>query len=57
VWGLYSSGRIVHLHQPPGAGGDIFQGRFGYDNDYGNGERARMREISGRMLDYEITEN
>jgi len=45
VWGLYSSGRIFHLHQPPGAGGDIFQERFGYDNDYGNSEPARIRKI------------
>jgi hypothetical protein len=30
---------------------------FDYDNDYGNGEQARMREISGRMLDYEIRGN
>ena len=49
--------RIVHPHQTPGAGGDIFELEFDYDNDYENGEQARMREISGRMLDYEITEN
>jgi len=55
--GLYSLGRIVHLHQTPGAGGDIFPGTFDYDNDYGNAEQARMRKISGRILDYEIRGN
>ncbi len=48
-------GRIVRPHQPPGARGDIFELKFGYDNDYGNGEQARMRKISGRILDYEIS--
>jgi hypothetical protein len=32
-WGLYCLGRIVPPHQTPGACGDIFQGRFDYDND------------------------
>ena len=50
-------GRIVLLHQPPGAGGDIFELKFDYDNDYENGDQTRMRNISGRILDYEIRGN
>ncbi len=56
-WGLYLLGRIVHLHQQPGASGDIFQGKFGYDNDDKNDELARVENISGRIMDYEIKGN
>ena len=47
-------GRIVHLHQQPGASGDIFQGKFGYDNDDKNDELARVENISDRIMNYEI---
>ena len=50
-------GRIVHLHQQPGASGDIFQGKFGYDNDDKNDGLARVENISGRIMNYEIKEN
>ena len=35
-------GRIVHLHQPLGARGDIFLREFDYDNDDWNGGPAAM---------------
>ena len=54
---LYSLGRIVRPHQAPGACSDIFELKFCYDNDYGNGEPARIRRISGRTLDDEIRVN
>ena len=51
-WGLYSSGRIVHLHQPPGAKGDILELKFGYDYDGEIDKQAQVGEISGRITDY-----
>ena len=51
-WGLYSSGRIVHLHQPPGAKGDILELKFGYDYDGEIDKQAQAGEISGRITDY-----
>jgi hypothetical protein len=44
-WGLYSSWRIVHLHQLPGGKGDIFPGKFDYDNDYGIDGLSRAGKI------------